>query len=373
MSPDKDLIDVVNRVSDEEAQEDSVKETNLPKLVRLVRLGDTEYRAHLGFGDAEVSNRQQCLLTSPEETVQQPKLLFERLKNFLKNIDPFTRRVEYPSLTGSILFFLVILPLGVIYTTLLFISYFDSTHDVACSVDVKWSAYSEPFPLRLKCMAISGCWASSAYSVQNNACIEQLSVDDQVCTYIEYEQTYTLQACYTNGLTSGPIVFWKSKDGEAGAATISDMLMPDNTIMLTPSEIEHGVFTQQYVQTDNYTASGSNRHRAEFFSNFATRVIDVENTSVCLSQLPGWSEDQLPELENGYPSQGNFSAGSMRIESSYNVLTCRRKLSLLRFLGELGGFLGLIFAVGRYLTRTIVITKKLEIPESIRRRTSIGM
>eukprot|EP00854_Cymbomonas_tetramitiformis_P022951 gene22951-27759_t len=182
----------------------------------------------------------------------------------LKVIDPYAMKEVEPSNAGGVLFVLFVLPLTLAYGCLLFFSHLEESREIACDVNTKWSAYADPFLLKVQCVSPSGCFVSSAYQKSTNACIEQLSEDDQArddlrsflllrslyitltyilqdCVYLKYEETDTLRVCYTSIISDGIFAFWNTEVSEYGVQTLSDMLMKDGSIMDTPSLIEHGI------------------------------------------------------------------------------------------------------------------------------------
>ncbi|KAK3252875.1 hypothetical protein CYMTET_37836 [Cymbomonas tetramitiformis] len=269
----------------------------------------------------------------------------------LKVIDPYAMKEVEPSNAGGVLFVLFVLPLTLAYGCLLFFSHLEESREIACDVNTKWSAYADPFLLKVQCVSPSGCFVSSAYQKSTNACIEQLSEDDQDCVYLKYEETDTLRVCYTSIISDGIFAFWNTEVSEYGVQTLSDMLMKDGSIMDTPSLIEHGVFSLSYVETNNHTAAGSGKLRREFFSDFTSRSISLTNATPCLGMIGvNQTADALSQLQYAYPDQGAISASAIRIHSSFTDIECSRDDGAwVRFFGELGGFGGMLLSAGHVI------------------------
>ncbi|KAK3247727.1 hypothetical protein CYMTET_22282 [Cymbomonas tetramitiformis] len=272
------------------------------------------------------------------------------------NMDPYQNRPKTPKLFSGFFHVLVILPAIVIYAMFTLAHCVKESRKVSCTNNVVWTLYAEPLPLQIECLAPSGCWISSSYE-NDNICATHIPASEQGCAFVEHHHRQTFHVCYSSVAEWGMVALWHSNDTEYGLATVSQMIMPDSSLMDTKVKISHGTFKTVVVNTQNFSLPLEDENRFEYFSDMKHREVYVRE-SACLPELPQATQQAIQndpqQIQRGYPNQGQYSAANIPLESFYFFIECNTLSSwYTTFLGAVGGFISLAYSAGRIFTQAV--------------------
>jgi len=256
-------------------------------------------------------------------------------RSFLDVIDVFQRphtKKETVSCLGGACSFLAV-ALWLIYTIASALAF--AQLPLVVESHVEWYS-GHAFPLKIHCLAPSGCLVSNYFSKASGTCLAIVNQTGSLCTLINFNEETSFMACWSSVPSEGLTVFYADANNTLnsfGFSINSEMLSPTGGVMGMLTSIHQGTVLLSYVQTQNGTVNQNSPAalRHEWFPTLlSASVLDPEISS-CSSVNSTFATAPIYTRLVPLPS--------------YTLIKVYSQQQWLTFFGQIGGIWRLIVTV----------------------------
>lgn len=280
--------------------------------------------------------------------------LKEKAEEKIHKIDAFATKMVESSWVGGFITVAVWLA-TVAYVVVLVVQWVQTPPTK--TVGTEWTIGVMPSPMKLTCMATSGCLVSNVLSSANTLGISAyVNPAQATCFTLAYNTAITIDMVYSVDPTEGLSVMWDPTTAKnttslvgGGLTLASEIRCPNSQdpgcVMILQSPYQAGTALLQYVQTSNDSATGAAANRNEWFGNMINQDSSVQaGTTPCYNPT-------APD-----PRYTSWVQCRLRMNSFYNTVTVTKDSFWLFLFGSAGGAYALFIQLGAILLALVTFT-----------------